>query len=224
MSEINQDQQSQLKKLIARGKDQGYLTFAEVKDSLPQVIDAERVEDIIGMISDMGITVYEESPDDETLLLAETPNDEVIDTVLAMDTELGRTTDPVRMYMREMGTVELLTRQGEIVIAKRIEEGLREVMAAFATYPVLVDFFLAQYQRVEAGELRIVDLLLGFYDLEAEADEAEIAEQAKAKAAAAAQPNKSEEDEDDADEQIDTAVICLSAGQLPDGAFDVCYL
>ncbi|RZA35291.1 MAG: RNA polymerase sigma factor RpoD, partial [Lysobacteraceae bacterium] len=132
-------QQSDIKLLISKGLEQGYLTFAEVNDHLPDdIVDAEQIEDIIGMINGMGIEVHEVAPDAETLLLAgnSTGNREVDDTAaeeaaaaLTLDTEGGRTTDPVRMYMREMGTVELLTREGEIAIAKRIEEGLGQVQA-----------------------------------------------------------------------------------------------
>src|SRR5262245_36319981 len=129
---IPEDRQSQLKLLIARGKEQGYLTYAEVNDHLPpEIVDPEQIEDIVNTINDMGITVYEKAPDTESLLASEpsAPADEeaieeAAAALAALDAELGRTTDPVRMYMREMGTVELLTREGEIQIAKRIEQGL----------------------------------------------------------------------------------------------------
>ena len=129
------DKQSQLKLLIARGKEQGYLTYAEVNDHLPNdIVDPEQIEDIVNMINDMGITVYEKAPDAESLILSDTAvssddddTEEAADALASVDSEFGRTTDPVRMYMREMGTVELLTRQGEIEIAKRIEEGLNQV-------------------------------------------------------------------------------------------------
>ena len=130
-----EQQQSRLKELIARGKEQGYLTYAEVNDHLPEDIsDPDQVEDIIRMINDMGISVSEEAPDAETLLMTdgdsstdEEVTEEAVAALAAVESDVGRTTDPVRMYMREMGTVELLTREGEIVIAKRIEEGLRQV-------------------------------------------------------------------------------------------------
>ena len=134
----NSQQQSRLKELISRGKEQGYLTYAEVNDHLPEDIsDPDQVEDIIRMINDMGISVYETAPDADTLLMAEADTDEAAAeeaaaALAAVEQEAGRTTDPVRMYMREMGTVELLTREGEIQIAKRIEEGWREVMSALA--------------------------------------------------------------------------------------------
>ncbi|HBC34372.1 MAG TPA: RNA polymerase sigma factor RpoD, partial [Marinobacter adhaerens] len=130
-------QKSRLKDLIARGKEQGYLTYAEVNDHLPEdIADPDQVEDIIRMINDMGIQVCEETPDADTLLMTEGDSTadeaaaaEAAAALAAVETDAGRTTDPVRMYMREMGTVELLTREGEIVIAKRIEEGIRDVMA-----------------------------------------------------------------------------------------------
>ena len=133
-------QQSRLKELIQRGREQGYLTYAEVNDHLPEDIsDPEQVEDIIRMINDMGINVFETAPDADALLLAEADTDEAAAeeaaaALAAVETDIGRTTDPVRMYMREMGTVELLTREGEIEIAKRIEEGIREVMSAIAHF------------------------------------------------------------------------------------------
>src|SRR6266853_743384 len=127
-----EDRQSQLKLLIARGKEQGYLTYAQVNDHLPsEIVDPEQIEDIVNTINDMGIPVYEKAPDTEALLASE----ESAAALAALDAELGRTTDPVRMYMREMGTVELLTREGEIRIAKRIEEGLDAVRSALALYP-----------------------------------------------------------------------------------------
>src|SRR5699024_9032917 len=130
------DKKSQLRLLIAHGKQKGYLTYAEVNDTLPDdIVDPEQIEDIVNMISDMGITVYETAPDDDSLLLSETTVNEDDDaaeeaaaTLAALDPQLGRTTDPVRMYMREMGTVELLDREGEIRIATRIEEGRAETM------------------------------------------------------------------------------------------------
>ena len=138
-----EQRQSRLKELIARGKEQGYLTYAEVNDHLPEEIaDPDQVEDIIRMIGDMGIAVGEEAPDDDQLLLGEnsaatddSAAEEAAAALASVENDVGRTTDPVRMYMREMGTVELLTREGEIVIAKRIEEGIREVMQAMAYYP-----------------------------------------------------------------------------------------
>ncbi|MBT4520886.1 MAG: RNA polymerase sigma factor RpoD [Halieaceae bacterium] len=163
-------QQSRLKKLIGRGKEQGYLTYAEVNDHLPEDIsDPDQVEDIIQMINDMGIQVFEVAPDVDDLLLTEGDSSaddiaaaEAAAALAAVETEAGRTTDPVRMYMREMGTVELLTREGEIVIAKRIEEGIRELLAALAHYPNSVQRVLEQYELVTKEEKRLADVLVGY--------------------------------------------------------------
>jgi RNA polymerase primary sigma factor len=174
MSDTDQ-QQSRLKDLIAKGKEQGFLTYAEVNDHLPEDIsDPEQVEDIIQMINDLGIQVFEEAPDSDTLLLAdnESPDDiaaaEAAAALAAVETEAGRTTDPVRMYMREMGTVELLTREGEIVIAKRIEEGIRELMAALAFFPGTVKNLLDEYDKVGPEGRRLGDILVGYLDPVAE--------------------------------------------------------
>lgn len=187
MSYVDQDQQaSQLQALIAAGKEKGYLTYAEVSDFLPHhIVDPEEVEDIIGMINDMGIKVYEEAPDEETLLLGNN-SDADDDTTLeasealsyvAADSEFGRTTDPVRMYMREMGTVELLTRQGEIEIAKRIEAGMRQVMASLASYLPNVAKVLHEYARAERGEIRVGEVITGFLEtLQAENTDAMLIE------------------------------------------------
>ena len=163
-------QQSRLKELISRGREQGYLTYAEVNDHLPEDIsDPEQVEDIIRMINDMGINVFETAPDADALLLAEADTDEAAAeeaaaALAAVESDIGRTTDPVRMYMREMGTVELLTREGEIEIAKRIEEGIREVMSAIAQFPGTVDSILADYNRIVAEGGRLSDVLSGYID------------------------------------------------------------
>ena len=163
-------QQSRLKELITRGREQGYLTYAEVNDHLPEDIsDPEQVEDIIRMINDMGINVFETAPDADALLLAETDTDEAAAeeaaaALASVESDVGRTTDPVRMYMREMGTVELLTREGEIEIAKRIEEGIREVMSAIAQFPGAVDGILEEYNRVVAEGGRLSDILSGYID------------------------------------------------------------
>jgi RNA polymerase primary sigma factor len=163
-------QQSRLKELIARGREQGFLTYAEVNDHLPEDIsDPEQVEDIIRMINDMGITVFETAPDADALLLADNDADEAAAeeaaaALAAVESDIGRTTDPVRMYMREMGTVELLTREGEIEIAKRIEEGIREVMAAISMFPGTVDGILADYHRVTEEGGRLSDIFSGYID------------------------------------------------------------
>ncbi|MEE3237556.1 MAG: RNA polymerase sigma factor RpoD [Pseudomonadota bacterium] len=165
--------QSSLKALIAKGKEQNYLTYAEVNDHLPESIsDPDQVEDIIQMINDMGIKVFETAPDTDALLLNE-ENDTGADEVAAaeaaaalaaVENEAGRTTDPVRMYMREMGTVELLTREGEIVIAKRIEEGLRELMKAMAYFPGTVEHVLNEYALIDNEERRLNELITGYLD------------------------------------------------------------
>ena len=169
MSDTSQ-QQSRLKELIARGKEQGYLTYAEVNDHLPEdIADPDQVEDIIRMINDMGISVTEEAPDAETLLMtegdsAEEADDDAVAALAAVESDAGRTTDPVRMYMREMGTVELLTRQGEIEIAKRIEEGLREVMSGLAAFPGSVATILQAYDDTIEEEGRLSDIFSGYID------------------------------------------------------------
>ncbi|MBB5320806.1 RNA polymerase primary sigma factor [Marinobacter oulmenensis] len=161
-----------MKDLIARGKEQGYLTYAEVNDHLPEdIADPDQVEDIIRMINDMGIQVTEETPDADTLLMTEGDSTadeaaaaEAAAALAAVETDAGRTTDPVRMYMREMGTVELLTREGEIVIAKRIEEGIRDVMAAVAHFPGTAGTVIQAYDRIIENEGRISDIVTGFLD------------------------------------------------------------
>ncbi|MXP56399.1 RNA polymerase sigma factor RpoD [Pantoea sp. Mhis] len=173
---MEQNPQSQLKLLITHGKEQGYLTYAEVNDHLPQdIVDSDQIEDIIQMINDMGIQVVEEAPDADDLMLNENTSDTDEDAVEAaaqvlsgVEAEIGRTTDPVRMYMREMGTVELLTREGEIDIAKRIEDGINQVQCSVAEYPEAISYLLEQYELVEAGESRLSDLITGFVDLNAE--------------------------------------------------------
>ncbi|MDG1134740.1 MAG: RNA polymerase sigma factor RpoD [Pseudomonadales bacterium] len=165
-----EQQQSRLKELIAKGKEQGFLTYGEVNDHLPDDIsDPEQIEDIIRMINDMGITVYETAPDADELLSTEENTadelaaEEAAAALAAVETEAGRTTDPVRMYMREMGTVELLTREGEIAIAKRIEEGIRDVLTALAYYPGTVSYLLDTYAEVTKEE-KLADLLVGYLD------------------------------------------------------------
>ncbi len=165
--------QSSLKALIAKGKEQGYLTYSEVNDHLPESIsDPDQVEDIIQMINDMGIKVFEAAPDSDALLLNEETDTgadelaaaEAAAALAAVENEAGRTTDPVRMYMREMGTVELLTREGEIVIAKRIEEGLRELMKAMAYFPGTVEHVLNEYALIDTEERRLNELITGYLD------------------------------------------------------------
>ena len=164
-------QAQQLRELIARSKEQGYLTYAEVNDHLPNdIVDPEQIEDIVNMINDMGIAVHEKAPDAESLTLSDataTDDDgaEEAEAALAsVDAEFGRTTDPVRMYMREMGTVELLTRQGEIEIAKRIEAGLNQVKSHMLHFPPTVEALLQVADRVIGGETRMQDFVVGFID------------------------------------------------------------
>jgi len=169
MSDTSQ-QQSRLKELIAKGKEQGYLTYAEVNDHLPEdIADPEQVEDIIRMINDMGISVSEVAPDAETLLMKEgdstqETDDDDVAALAAVESDAGRTTDPVRMYMREMGTVELLSREGEIIIAKRIEEGIREVMSSLSSFPSSVEIILDAYNKVTDEEGRLSDIFSGYID------------------------------------------------------------
>ncbi|QJD29067.1 RNA polymerase sigma factor RpoD [Methylococcus geothermalis] len=169
-----EQQQHQLKELIAKGKMQGYLTFSEVNDHLPSdIVDPEQMEDIICMINDMGIEVHEDVPDNEDLIqdtavVAESDEDEAAEAAAALassvDTELGRTTDPVRMYMREMGTVELLTREGELNIAKRIEEGINIAANELVRFPAAMEHFLKAFETVDNGEIRLSDLISDFFD------------------------------------------------------------
>ncbi|WP_329842884.1 RNA polymerase sigma factor RpoD [Stenotrophomonas sepilia] len=201
--------QSEIKQLISKGLEQGYLTYAEVNDHLPDdMVDPEQIEDIIGMINGMGIDVHEVAPDVETLLLNDgnTGNREVDDTAAeeaaaalsALDTEGGRTTDPVRMYMREMGTVELLTREGEIAIAKRIEEGLSQVQAALGQFPVSVESLLNDYEAHKEGKKRLAEVIVGFNDLVDE-EPAPPAVAADDSADADAEGDEDEDEDDDVD-------------------------
>ncbi|HSN72570.1 MAG TPA: RNA polymerase sigma factor RpoD, partial [Steroidobacteraceae bacterium] len=215
---IADERQSQLKLLIARGKEQGYLTYAEVNDHLPsEIVDPEQIEDIVNMINDMGITVYEKAPDAEALLLSEPvvtdeeAAEEAAAALATVDAEFGRTTDPVRMYMREMGTVELLTREGEIRIAKRIEEGLDAVRSALAMYPPTFDLMLSLYEPVKAGQGRLVDIIVGFVDPNAPD---EIAEPVNPKLAAQSKDEDEDEDDDDGDQEEET----LESGPDPEEA------
>ena len=169
---MNPEQQSQIKLLIAKGKEQGYLTYRQVNDHLPdEIINPEQIEDIVGMINDMGIPVHEVAPDADSIILtdASSPADEDVAeeaaaAIATVDNEFGRTTDPVRMYMREMGTVELLTREGEIILAKRIEKGSKQVLSALAHYPSTIENFLAAYTKYESEDLRLTDIIVGFAD------------------------------------------------------------
>ncbi|MGB9670537.1 MAG: RNA polymerase sigma factor RpoD [Halothiobacillaceae bacterium] len=209
-----EDPQSSIKELIVRGKEQGYLTYAEINDTLPEgMVEADQMEDIIGMINDMGIQVFEVAPDADELTLSDNAvaadEDAAEEAVAALassvDDGVGRTTDPVRMYMREMGTVELLTREGEIEIAKRIESGLREMLSALAAYPPAISELLADFERFDAGEMRLADIVVGFAQAEELPEEAAVADDAVDTAAV------DEEEEEataavDEDEAVDTTL------------------
>lgn len=198
-----QSKQSQIKLLIAKGKDQGYLTFAEVNDHLPQnIVDSDQIEDIIRMINDMGIKVSESAPDADELLMQESTADEDVAEAAAqalatVESEIGRTTDPVRMYMREMGTVELLTREGEIEIAKRIEDGINQVQCSVAEYPEAITYLLDQWDLFEAEEIRISDIIIGFVD----PNEQDVAPTATHIGSELSQKELDDEDDDSDDEE-----------------------
>ncbi|MGV6807880.1 MAG: RNA polymerase sigma factor RpoD [bacterium] len=204
-------QQSRIKELIAKGREQGYLTYADVNDHLPEDIsDPDQVEDIIQMINDMGISVFESAPDAEQLLLAtgDSTTDEIAvaeaaAALAAVETEQHRTTDPVRMYMREMGSVELLTREGEIEIAKRIEEGIRDLQSALAQWPGIVDYVLAEYDLVESGERKLADIITGYLNPMEHVPSALAQAEAKAKAAENSDDDEEDEDDDTDDSGLD---------------------
>ena len=207
MAENNDEkQESGIKDLIAKGREQGYLTYAEVNDHLPEdIADPEQVEDIIQMINDMGITVFEVAPDAETLLMMSgdnTPDEiaaaEAAAALASVESEQHRTTDPVRMYMREMGSVELLTREGEIEIAKRIEEGTRELMAAIADWPSNVSLVIAEWDKVLEGEKKLTDIISGYLNPMEHVPSA-LAQQQAAEAAEAEKLANGEEIDEDGD-------------------------
>ena len=216
--------QSEIKQLISKGLEQGYLTYAEVNDHLPDdLVDPEQIEDIISMINGMGIDVHEVAPDAETLLIAgEGSNREVDDTAAeeaaaqlsALDTETGRTTDPVRMYMREMGTVELLTREGEIAIAKRIEEGLNQMLAAMALFPPSVKLVLDDYALHAEGKKRLAEVVAGFNDYVEEQNAAAAAEEEDATDTSV--DADADADEDDADDDAGGSEEAAPSGPDPE--------
>ena len=196
-------QQSRLKELIAKGKEQGYLTYAQVNDHLPDdIANPDQVEDIIRMINDIGIPVSEVAPDGDSLFMSDAADDAAAEEAAAalalVDSDVGRTTDPVRMYMREMGTVELLTREGEIVIAKRIEEGIREVMSALAYFPGAVQTIMNAFKEAEEDPNRVGDIFSGFIDPSDEDPEPGV--QAGAAAPVADDTSDSDSDGDDDDD------------------------
>ena len=208
MTDNTDKQQSGIKDLIAKGREQGYLTYAEVNDHLPEdIADPEQVEDIIQMINDMGITVFEVAPDAETLLMTSgdnTPDEiaaaEAAAALASVESEQHRTTDPVRMYMREMGSVELLTREGEIEIAKRIEEGTRELMAAIADWPSNVALVIKEWDKVLEGEKKLTDIISGYLNPMEHVPSA-LAQQQAAEAAEAEKLANGEDLDDDEDEE-----------------------
>ena len=202
MISMDHTPQSQLKLLLAKGKEQGYLTYAEVNDHLPaDMVDSDQIEDIIQMINDMGIRVFEQAPDADDMMMSEDNTDEdaaeeAAAALATVESELGRTTDPVRMYMREMGTVELLTREGEIVIAKRIEEGINTVQSSVSEYPQAIAMILEQFDKYEAEELRLSDIISGFIN----PDDDDVAPTATNVGSELAD-NKKDDDDDDDDEE-----------------------
>ena len=220
---MSQEKQSKLKLLIAEGKERGYLTYAQINDNLPDdVVDPDQIEEIIAHLNNLGIAVHEEAPDDEALLLSDSvavevddddeDTEETVATLAALDDQFGRTTDPVRMYMREMGSVELLDRHGEVRIAKRIEEGLAEAMTALCGHPETVAIVLEQWGEVQAGNRRLADFVVGFLDpnsgdpltapgasLDADAEPAPSAAQAEE----AADDDDDADGDDDADDTVE---------------------
>jgi RNA polymerase primary sigma factor len=212
---MNQNQQSQLKDLITKGKEQGFLTYAQVNDHLPDdIVDPEQIEDIINMINDMGISVHEKAPDADTLILNDdaatttdddTAAEEAAAALAAVETEIGRTTDPVRMYMREMGTVELLTREGEIVIAKRIEAGLKQVHLALARFPSTHTTLLNGYILHQEGRQRLTEVMIDFVDPNAPEEPIPVAKKpadvVKKDAAKSGKDDKDEEEEEEEEDE-----------------------
>ncbi len=208
------EQQSEIKALIAKGLEQGYLTYAEINDHLPDdVVDPEQIEDIMAVLKGVGIEVHDAAPDGDTVADKadsgsddETAAEEAVALLSAVDAEVGRTTDPVRMYMREMGTVELLTREGEIAIAKRIEEGLGQVQTALASFPLTIELLLEEYDQHLDGKRRLSEILAGFLDLEEAADLArKEKEAAAAEAAERGDDEESDGDDDDEEEEEEEA-------------------
>ncbi|CAM2980296.1 RNA polymerase sigma factor RpoD [Vibrio ordalii] len=209
---MDQNPQSQLKLLVIKGKEQGYLTYAEVNDHLPaEIVDSEQVEDIIQMINDMGIKVVETAPDaddlalnDDNAITDEDAAEAAAAALSSVESEIGRTTDPVRMYMREMGTVELLTREGEIDIAKRIEDGINQVQRAVAEYPGTIPYILEQFDKVLAEELRLTDLISGFVDPDSDATNAPTATHIGSELASADLADEDDLDDDEDGDSEDT--------------------
>ncbi len=211
-----------LKNLIVLGKERGYLTYAEINDHLPDdMLDAEQIENIISMINDMGIQVYDEAPDSEALLMSESstpgPDEDAVEeaeqALSSVDSEFGRTTDPVRMYMREMGSVELLTREGEIEIAKRIEEGLKHMVQAISACPMTIAEMLALAERIERDETRVDEVVDGLIDPNA-ADEEEITEVSDEDMEDELDAAEEEEEEDDSGARQSASLLKLKMDAL----------
>ncbi len=205
---VKEDDKSSLKVLIAKGKEQGFLTYGEVNDHLPNdIVEPEQIEDIVNMINDMGITVYESPPDldgqitDNTNAPDEDAAAEAAAALASLENEFGRTTDPVRMYMREMGTVDLLTRKGEIKIAKRIEEGLGQVLSALSSYPGTVKTLLQAFQMILKEEMKLTDAIVGFNDTSHYPDEG----------IQVVNPTQIKESDDNDDEEEEEEVVALVA-------------
>ncbi|RCS29434.1 RNA polymerase sigma factor RpoD [Rhodanobacter denitrificans] len=209
-SKAPHEQQSEIKALISKGLEQGYLTYAEINDHLPDdIVDPEQIEDIMAVLKGVGIEVHDAAPDTDPLADKagsstddEAAAEEAVALLSAVDSEVGRTTDPVRMYMREMGTVELLTREGEIAIAKRIEEGLGQVQTALASFPLTIELLLEEYDQHLDGKRRLSEILAGFLDLEEAADLAR--KEKEAAALLAPEPEVGEDDADTDDEETAT--------------------
>src|SRR6187397_1532017 len=211
-------QKKRLKNLIVLGKERGYLTYAEINDHLPDdMTDAEQIEGVVTMLADMGIAVYDEAPDAEQLLMAEAPapiaEEDVVEEAeealsTTIDSEFGRTTDPVRMYMREMGSVELLTREGEIEIAKRIEDGLKHMIHAISSCPTTIEEILRLAELVEKDEMRIDELVDGLVD----ADEENVVEEE------ASEEEELEELDEEEQEAEDEAVASADLEELKQNA------
>ena len=219
--EQEDDQSSQLKVLIAKGKEQGFLTYHEVNDHLPDdIVDPEQIDDIINMINDMGITVYESPPDLEIIMTDSTegPDEEAAAEAAAalasVESEFGRTTDPVRMYMREMGTVDLLTREGEIKIAKRIEEGISQVLEALACYPGTIESLLNSFEAVTREELKLSDIILGFTDTEEYPDSGKLPEIVESRVDIANDDDDEESDEDNDSDDSDEPEAMLDPEEV----------
>ena len=220
-----EERRTRLKNLIMLGKERGYLTYAEVNDHLPdEMLDAEQIESVISMINDMGIQVFDQAPAAEDLLMSENPapaaDEDAVEAAEAalsnVDAEFGRTTDPVRMYMREMGTKDLLTREGEIEIAKRIEEGLKHMMLAISACPLTITQILDLVDKVERDEMKVDDLVDGLMDSSGE----DVVMEASAAAAVAAEEEETVEDEDDEDDDGGAAINAANLAQLRTDALE----